>query len=244
MLLALGALPASAICPNIQRITPGEQSIEIAWTLGVSEASLVHSPTQVGDFAGYRVWLREDWTDGGYILLREYRWGEDNPNAAGYWEFEPYYIDSTRVYTAVDLKDAFPYTVSVTAFEVVATGESDVNESCREENAVGPVYTRKGPLERLRRIQAIPNPYRSSADWETGGERRVAFVGLPGRATIRIYTTAGDHVRTISHENPSSDQEDWDLLNKDNEEVAPGVYLWTVDAGDLGTTAGKIMIIK
>ena len=241
-LLLVATLPASALCPRVKYVNLGDQTLEIGWTLGVNEASLVHTPPVEGDFAGYRVWVREDWTGDTYILLREYVWGQDDPEAAGYWDFEPFYLDSVRVYTATDLQNAFPYTVSVTAFEVGE--ETAVNDSCRTANAIGPVYARKGVQDDLGRIQAIPNPYRSGADWESGGERRVVFVGLPSDATIRLYTTAGDHVRTIDHEDPSSDQESWDLLNKDGEEVAPGVYLWAVDAGDLGTAAGKIMIIK
>jgi len=248
--LALGALPALAYCPRIDHVTPGDQFIEIAWSLDVNEATLVHTPAEEGDFAGYRVWLREDWTGGDYILLREYIWGENNPDATGYWDFEPFYIDSIRVFTAEGLQNAFPYTVSVTAFEV---GQTTINDSCRTANARGPIYALKGVQDQLYRVQAIPNPYRSSADWESGGQRRVVFVKLPGRATIRIYTTAGDHVRTLEHRGPATstgyedsdtDQEPWDLKNEDGEEVAPGVYIWAVDAGDLGTKAGKIMIIK
>ena len=98
----------------------------------------------------------------------------------------------------------------------------------------------------LDRIRVIPNPYRSSADWEYGGQRRVVFVGLPAAATIRIYTVSGTLVRTIVHDDPESDQESWDLRNSnsDGEEVAPGLYLWDVDAGDVGDIEGKMMIMR
>ncbi len=85
---------------------------------------------------------------------------------------------------------------------------------------------------------------RSSADWEYGGQRRIAFIGLPSEATIRIYTVAGTLVRTLDHSDPQSDLESWDLRNEDGEEVAPGVYIWDVDAGELGDANGKVMIMK
>jgi hypothetical protein len=36
----------------------------------------------------------------------------------------------------------------------------------------------------------------------------------------------------------------WDLRTKDNLEAAPGLYLFHVDAGELGTYVGKFAIIK
>jgi hypothetical protein len=36
----------------------------------------------------------------------------------------------------------------------------------------------------------------------------------------------------------------WDLRSKDNLEVAPGLYVYHVDAGSLGEFVGKFAIIK
>jgi hypothetical protein len=95
----------------------------------------------------------------------------------------------------------------------------------------------------LKAVRCIPNPYRGAADWEYGGQRRVTFIGLPEQATIRIYTVAADHVRTLDHADAASDIEFWDLRNSDGEDVAPGVYMYQVESqGE--TIEGKVMIIK
>lgn len=195
----------------------------------------------IPNFGGYRIWAREVWRLDEFELAREYVFGEDDTLAAGYWSFEPFYVDSLKTYVA-SVQNAFPYEFSVTAFTEGAP--DSVNYECLEANRTGILYPLGGVMGGLDGVQVIPNPYRSSADWEYGGQRRVAFVGLPSKATIRIYTVAADLVRVLDHENPDSDQESWDLRTDGGEEVAPGVYIWQVEADDGQTAQGRMMIIK
>lgn len=195
----------------------------------------------VPDFGGYRVWSREAWRLDEFELAREYVLGEDDTLAAGYWSFEPFYIDSIKTHVMTPVQNAFPYEFSVTAFK--ASVSESVNYDCLEANRTGILYPVGGVTDDLMYVQVIPNPYRASADWERGGQRRVTFVGLPGEAIIRIYTAAADHVRTLTHEDPDSDQEFWDLKTEDGDEVAPGVYIWAVEAGTQ-TAQGRLLVIK
>jgi hypothetical protein len=234
-LLVPSLCAAEGLCPRVKHVTPGDKRLEVGWTMGVDERD-------IEDFGGYRVWIREVWRGDTFDLAREYIWGEDDTSAAGYWSLEPFYEDSIRVFAARSVQNAFPYEFSVTTFK--ASNPESVNYDCIQDNRSGVVYPREGVKTKLAAIQVIPNPYRSSADWEYAGERRVAFVRLPSAATIRIYTAAAEHVRTLRHENPDSDQEFWDLKNEDGEEVAPGVYIWGVDADGIGTAQGKMLILK
>lgn len=238
-LVVLWAQAAFAdLCPRVKYVELGDKTIELGWTMGISEAD-------IPNFGGYRVWLRENWHQEEFELVAEYVYGEDNPDAAGYWPFVPFYQDSIRVAEGDFFKNAFPYEVSVTAFE--ADDPNTVNEECLEDNIRGVLYPRQGVQSNLDGVECIPNPYRASAEWEYGGERRVTFVGLPGDATIRIYTVSGALVRTLDHDDSDSDLGDlefWDLKNSDGESIAPGVYIWAVDAGEFGTKIGKVMIIK
>lgn len=236
LLCVLVTVAAADLCPRIKFVALEDRTIEIGWTLGIDERD-IENP----DFGGYRVWVREVWNSDDFGLAREYVWGETDTSAAGYWDFEPFYIDSIRVWRNTSLQNGFPYMLSVTAFY---EGVSAVNDSCLAANATDVVSPRVGAQSILSKIQPIPNPYRSNADWESGGERRMVFVGLPGKATIRIYTPAGKLVRTLTHDDPQNDQTNWDLKNSDGEEVAPGVYVWSVDADGIGSAAGKMMIIK
>jgi hypothetical protein len=97
----------------------------------------------------------------------------------------------------------------------------------------------------------VPNPYVGAASFEPAlyatsgrGERRMEFRGLPQSCTIRIYTVRGDLVRTLTHDGSTEGYVAWDLRTKDNLDVAPGLYVYHVDAGQIGTYIGKFAIIK
>ncbi|KPJ85339.1 MAG: hypothetical protein AMS18_16420, partial [Gemmatimonas sp. SG8_17] len=97
----------------------------------------------------------------------------------------------------------------------------------------------------------VPNPYVGSASFEPErfavsgrGERRIEFRGLPSRCTIRIYTLRGDLVQTLQHEGSNDGFVAWNLRTKDNLDVAPGLYIYHVDGGDVGVFTGKFALIK
>lgn len=97
----------------------------------------------------------------------------------------------------------------------------------------------------------VPNPYVGAASFEPErfaisgrGERRMEFRGLPQNCTIRIYTVRGDLVQTLHHDGSTDGYVAWNLRTKDNLDVAPGLYIFHVDAGSVGTYIGKFAIIK
>ncbi len=97
----------------------------------------------------------------------------------------------------------------------------------------------------------VPNPYVGAASFEPQrfaisgrGERRVEFRAIPRDATIRIYTVLGDLVQTLRQDGSDDGFVAWDLRTKDNLDLAPGLYVYHVDAGRLGTSIGKLAVIK
>ncbi|MFH1197563.1 MAG: hypothetical protein V1720_17825 [bacterium] len=106
--------------------------------------------------------------------------------------------------------------------------------------------------EGLDDIAVVPNPYVGTARWEpqrltrTGrADRRIYFIHLPQEATIRIYTISGDHVITLEHNSNLLDGKlSWDLTNKGGLAIAPGVYIFHVDAPGLGEKIGRFAILK
>jgi hypothetical protein len=97
----------------------------------------------------------------------------------------------------------------------------------------------------------VPNPYVGAASFEPErfaisgrGERRVEFRAIPRNATIRVYTVLGDLVQTLRHDGSDDAFVAWDLRTKDNLDVAPGLYIYHVDGGSLGTSTGKMAVIK
>ena len=54
----------------------------------------------------------------------------------------------------------------------------------------------------------------------------------------------GELVRTLHHDGSDDGSVPWDLRTKDNLDVAPGLYIYHVDAGRIGTHIGKFAVIK
>ncbi|MBP1654332.1 MAG: hypothetical protein H6Q28_888, partial [Bacteroidetes bacterium] len=97
----------------------------------------------------------------------------------------------------------------------------------------------------------VPNPYVGAAEFEperfavTGrGERRLEFRGLPAGAVIRIYTVAGHLVQTLRHDGSNDGFVPWNLRTKDNLDVAPGLFVYQVEAEGVDPFIGKFAIIK
>jgi hypothetical protein len=100
-------------------------------------------------------------------------------------------------------------------------------------------------------VWVVPNPFRARADWDRApvyGDRltrHLDFMGLPrARSTIRIWTVAGDHVATIEHDGTGGDGEArWDLVSRNGEEIASGIYIYTVESS-LGNATGRFVVIR
>lgn len=98
----------------------------------------------------------------------------------------------------------------------------------------------------------VPNPYVAAASFEPQrfavsgrGERKIEFRNLPNYCTIRIYTINGELVKELHHNgNITQGYIAWDLRSKDNLEIAPGLYIYHVDGGEVGSYIGKFAVIK
>ena len=98
----------------------------------------------------------------------------------------------------------------------------------------------------------MPNPYISTTKWEsrtlftTGrGSRRIEFKKLPAKCTIRIYTITGALVKTLYKDSsPQDGSLAWDLLSDDGMDIAYGLYIFHVDAPDIGEYIGKFAVVK
>ncbi len=123
---------------------------------------------------------------------------------------------------------------------------SDVNKSL-------PVTPAPGPVSTLN-VFVAPNPYvfgDPARNFGSSNPYAVEFRNLPEKATIRIYTLAGDLVRTIEHapdvRGNVYGSESWDQKTDSGLLVAPGLYIYHVQPdvpGVSGTFTGKLMIIR
>jgi len=104
----------------------------------------------------------------------------------------------------------------------------------------------------LGKIRAVPNPYVVTALWEPHnpytsgrGPRQIQFIHLPQTCTIRIYAIDGTLVQTLEHDSHMTDgAESWDLMTRENMDIAYGVYIYHVEAPGIGNHVGRLLVVK
>jgi len=205
----------------------------------------------------------EDYSDGG---------GEYN----NCWDRGEYDIEFR--YRVADVHSLFPRYYAVTAYDFgdyqTCTGPLETSQSCNSiRQAPSGVPGRKvtvvpnpyrvdahyeehayqfGNAEQGLRWE---NQDDGTLDFYPQSDRRIEFMNLPEQALIRIYTVAGDMVQILPH-NVEGDRsrwnslysEAWDLNSRNFQQVASGLYLFSVEDktpehdGDIST--GKFVIIK
>ncbi|MCK4412462.1 MAG: hypothetical protein KAY32_02840 [Candidatus Eisenbacteria sp.] len=170
------------------------------------------------------------------------------------------------------VRDGFKHWVAVTSYDR-GTLEIDPLESGLAQNRV---FTIPGPQlgeTPEGKVIVFPNPYRGDAAWdeEQLRDRYLWFAGLPPRCKIRIYTLAGDLVKTIDFDArfygatdvrgiydpddpnfPAGDIPElsgnmaaWDLTTRKDQAIATGLYVFSVENLETGDVEhGKFLIMK
>lgn len=223
------------------------------------------------NFEAFRLWRSEnpDYPDESFTLLKQYDVIENIDSA----RFE---YDTGLQYTFTDsnLVRGKTYVYSVTsksipniAYQQIQIGGRDTTvrvpveplESSKRANAVR-IDLPFAVTKEVNKVAVVPNPYRTDQEYkvENGGyeglnskwtenERRIKFINLPEKCTIRVFTLVGDLVKTIEHDGgggafPRGD-EDMLLLSESNRALASGLYIFTVES-TLGVQTGKFVIIR
>ena len=209
-------------------------------------------------FEGYKVYKK--YKGGNWTLLAQY----DIPDNE--------YGSNTGIvheYTDVGLLNNLEYYYCVTTFTKpdLITGLPSL-ESPKEYSTVMVIPGTKVP-DKVGEVYVVPNPYRGDLDyssykppWETPDprrniynepgkdrwteyDRRIQFVNLPSPCEIKIYTSSGELVKTIYHDNPNVGVLNWNLTSNVGQTIASGIYLFTVQdkkTGEIQT--GKFVVIK
>lgn len=102
--------------------------------------------------------------------------------------------------------------------------------------------------DNLKAIYTVPNPFRSGTtqfsapNYHNFPDNKIRFVNVPASCRLKIYTTAGDLVRRITHNGPGNIE--WDTTNDLGEQVASGIYLWRIKDDNDNDVYGRLIIIR
>ncbi len=105
----------------------------------------------------------------------------------------------------------------------------------------------------LDSIRVVPNPYVMTNMMESAvgnpflnQRRRLMFTHVPADCIIKIFTVSGVLVDEIHVSNtPENGIIHWDMLTRENLEIAAGMYIYHIDANSIGEEkVGKFAVIK
>lgn len=183
------------------------------------------------------------------------------------------YGEDWMKYTLTNQRAGADIYIAMTAYDFgQPTRDLESLESSKTTNYLWVVP--QGGDETSDEVYVIPNPYRvdnnyagsEGLDWETPvGQvwteysRKIRFANLPPECIIRIYTVDADLVEELEHSDTGimddgskdSDEkdivgaEDWDLINKNDQAISSGIYMFSVENLETGDyQLGKFVIIK
>jgi hypothetical protein len=255
----------------VMRVVPGRGALTLHWD--DSPESAQDPVTGDEDFEGYRIYASRD--NETFDMIRQ----ADVVDTVGFNTgldqlVDPVEIDGvqyTYKLTLDMLKDGFKYWVAVTSYDT-GTPEVPSLESGKPQNKVLII---PGPGEEeasASGVSVFPNPYRVRALWdgEFLRDRYLWFTNLPRKATLRIYTLAGDLVDLIDFDGDTYRAEGargiydsgvdpegrgaptlpgsmyaWDIISQKDQAVATGLYIFVVEDKITGETqTGRFLVIK
>ncbi len=269
-------LPSPPPSPNLL-VVPGNQKVTLYWDNLPEE---YEDPiTREKDFEGYRIYSSPKTAESREDVSLLAQFDKKDSLELGYdTGFEHIRFDTTinnhqYQYRFVNdnLLNGWPgsYYFAVTSFD---RGNPANNlpsmESSIFENMTYAIPGAEVKQQNQRKIYVYPNPYRAGALWDGFGERErlIWFANLPVKATIRIFTLAGDLVDILNHDAAtyngsgvtileqktanqdvifSGGEHAWDLISRRDQAIATGLYLFTVKDEETGDIySGKFLVIK
>jgi hypothetical protein len=171
-------------------------------------------------------------------------------------------------FTFDNLLNGWQYAFAVTAYDKGDTANDLVSlESSLLANTFRILPGVSAADDESTPIGVYPNPYYGHALWDGGKERerKIYFFNLPEKCEINIYTVSGDKVAQLTHDASAYNGSDiqwfnsfgdgtqilasgehaWDLITKNDQAIATGLYLFTVKNLKTGfIKKGKFLVIK
>ena len=236
-------IPDPPAAPS-QTIRSGSGQVDLEWSDMSTSSKGKDRDTGQFDFAGYRVYRAKGSFMNPYKLI----W-ECGGNTG---------VADTNVFVDNDVESGRRYYYYVTAYDDgsqntdgLFPGQSLESSPFLNRNVIFAAEPSRPPAKSLDGVVVVPNPFDThSYRWDDPNE--IKFMGLPYKATIRIYTVSGDLIKTIEH--PSEPKylghsEPWNQVTDDNMQITSGTYVYHVEGWDennnlLGTTTGVFVVMR
>ena len=251
---------------EIESLAPPAPGLEVGLFVedGVTKGVKVmwdDMPTTNESFQGFKVWKSAGKTAAGNFIWRPLGLGTyiDTTNSASW---PPPSIEPNKFQLIdTDVINGFDYYYAVQSFskelpEPFGVMETNILTNLKYISPSNPVASD------LSRVKVVPNPYIGSSVWNNAipsdsspWQHRLQFINLPADATIKIFTLDGDYVDEITSAEivrktddflgtGSASVAEWDLITRNNQEAAPGIYMYVVDSPSLGKKIGKFVIVR
>ncbi len=124
------------------------------------------------------------------------------------------------------------------------TLESAKGTTVQDKNFVTVVPGFQAEID-LSNVKVVPNPYIVASEYnETIYKKQIRFTRLPEKCTITIYTVTGERVQTLDHDSRLDGNEWWNLRTYNNQEVAPGLYIYTVETPSGDKLVDKFAVVR
>ena len=216
-------------------VTSAERSVILDWS---DVSQIPDHDTGVIDFAGYRVYRAVGRNDTTFQKIFECGGSSGVP-------LTTHYVDT-------GVKRGFPYFYYVTAYDDGSQNWEQPGRSLEsgkywnmmvKNKPVHPFMSNQ-PRSDLDNIKVVPNPFHDKSikyNWP-GEQNKLLFINLPLKCTIKIFTVTGDLVKTIEHDNGTTEQS-WNQITQDNQLIFSGVYIFYVES-DQGSKAGKFVVVR
>ncbi len=223
--------------PSVEIIpVPATPSITVSWE--AIEQTWVNPIDADKEIAEYRLYRSDRSFNGPYKQIRKVRLKGDsrlvNADRRRFFDKE----------TGRWRDDDQSITVGTNYYYSVTAVDEDGNESWLTNRNEEAVKASNKPAENTMNVRVFPNPFRQVSGFPTTGqEDSIVWTNLPSQCTVRVYTTNGELVKSMVHDDDVSGEEVWNQTSDSRQRTASGIYFWTVDS-EVGQAKGTLLIIK
>ncbi|MBK7105567.1 MAG: hypothetical protein IPH62_09825 [Ignavibacteriae bacterium] len=234
-------IPDPLPSPDSIYVATGIGNIKINWSK--SAESAIDPDSKKADFAGYRLYRAAISPENKWEKILEVGGNTGLPIVHSY-------IDSNVIM-------GFDYYYAVTAFDDGLNNYLKPGQPLESSKLTSTAYVGTSAAMEpqashnsfKKNLRVVPNPFNirsvnygdpnNPSDLENN---KLLFVGLPGICKIRIFTVAGDLVKTIYHTSGLGSEE-WDQVTDSNQYIVSGIYIAHVES-ELGDEIIKFVVIR